>query len=81
MSAPFEVKQNQHPPILATPQPRSTQVPVNIPDFQVEQRKWNPEVTSFFFFFRIKKLHIVYTVLRPMSRKWLIRAGNPTGSE
>ena len=35
----------------------------------------------FFFFFRIKNRLIVYTVLRPMSRKWLIRAGIPTGLE
>ena len=66
MSAPFEVKQNQHPPILAIPQPRSTQVPVNIPDFQVEQRKWNSEVTSFFFFFFRKPLCIVYIIVRAL---------------
>ena len=38
----------------------------------------------FFFFLRVENLHIVYTVLRPMSRKsrkWLIGAGNPTWSE
>ena len=33
----------------------------------------------FFFFFRVKNLSIVYTVLRSLSRKRVIRAGNPTG--
>ena len=60
MSAPFEAKQSQHPPILAIPQPRSTQVPVNIPDFQVEQRKWNPEVTSFFFSFFLENTYVLF---------------------
>jgi len=33
----------------------------------------------FFFFFKNKNLHIVCTVLKPMSRKMLIKAQNPMG--
>ena len=61
MSAPFEVKQNvgafevkqsRHPALLSIyhDQDRPKHL-LTIPDFQVEQRKWNPEVTFFFFFF------------------------------
>ena len=64
MLAAFEVKQSQHPPFLAISWPRSTQVPVNIPDIQVEQQKWNPEVSSFFFFFfkGRKPIYCIYSI-------------------
>ena len=85
MSAPFEVKQNvgafevkqsRHPALLSIyhDQDRPKHL-LTIPDFQVEQRKWNPEVT-FFFFFRKKNLYIIYAVVRALSR---LRAGTPTG--